>query len=169
MNISLLPEELQLTCQRVSVVIDEGDALQLSLDSLNSDAEIHVHVYRLSEEEPAVEELEPTSGDDEWTAGCDNTSLPHKTLDGVWDSLILAPGLKRHLLEYAQSALLFSDKGVSPHIVTWNRLILLHGPVPFLGTSVGHSSQSSLFFFHTIGDSFAFSILKMVFDKWETY
>jgi SpoVK/Ycf46/Vps4 family AAA+-type ATPase len=46
----------------------------------------------------------------------------------MWDSLVLAPGVKRHLLAYARSALIFSDEKVSSHIVSWNRLILLYGP-----------------------------------------
>ena len=36
--------------------------------------------------------------------------------------------IKSNLLNYAQTALLFSQKNVSPHIVNWNRVLLLHGP-----------------------------------------
>ena len=36
--------------------------------------------------------------------------------------------MKRNLLEYAHSALLFSDVCVSPNIINWNRVVLLHGP-----------------------------------------
>jgi hypothetical protein len=36
-------------------------------------------------------------------------------------SLILEKGLKQRLLQYATSALLFADKGVNPHLVSWNR------------------------------------------------
>jgi hypothetical protein len=124
MDLSKAPDVLRLSCQRASVVLDNPDPKSSKLEG----TDIHIHLYRLSEEEPATEELEPTGGDDEWTAACDNLTLPHSTLDGVWESLILAPGIKQRLLEYALSALLFSDKGVSPHIVSWNRLLLLHGP-----------------------------------------
>lgn len=127
-NLSMLPEELRLTCERASIVVDEGDAPFSLLYSLENGTELHVHLYKLSQEEVAVEELEPTGGDDEWTAACDNLSLPHQSLDGTWDSLILVRDIKRHLLEYALSTLLFSDRGVSSHIVSWNRLLLLHGP-----------------------------------------
>ncbi|KAA6356217.1 MAG: putative Pachytene checkpoint protein 2, partial [Streblomastix strix] len=37
-------------------------------------------------------------------------------------------GLKRRLLNYVKSALLFSERGVNPHIIGCNRLVLLHGP-----------------------------------------
>ncbi|KAI4342521.1 hypothetical protein MLD38_027142 [Melastoma candidum] len=82
-----------------------------------------VHVFQLSEEGPC-EEL-TTDGQlssfHEWT-------LPAKEFDGMWESLIYEPGLKKRLLRYAQSALLFTEKGVDPFLVSWNRIILLHGP-----------------------------------------
>nr|XP_019708485.1 pachytene checkpoint protein 2 homolog isoform X2 [Elaeis guineensis] len=82
-----------------------------------------VHVFQLSEEGPG-EEL---SGDDmlsifnEWV-------LPAKEFDGLWESLIYETGLKQRLLRYAASALLFTERGVDPCLVSWNRIILLHGP-----------------------------------------
>ena len=32
------------------------------------------------------------------------------------------------LLNYAETTLFFSDKGVNPLIISWNRVVLLHGP-----------------------------------------
>ncbi|XP_020246677.1 pachytene checkpoint protein 2 homolog isoform X2 [Asparagus officinalis] len=82
-----------------------------------------VHVFQLSEdgpgEEPSGDEM--LSSFNEWT-------LPAKELDGMWESLIYETGLKRRLLRYAASALLFTEKGVDPCLVSWNRIILLHGP-----------------------------------------
>ncbi|KAL2465392.1 P-loop containing nucleoside triphosphate hydrolase superfamily protein [Abeliophyllum distichum] len=72
-----------------------------------------VNVFQLSEDGPC-EEL---SGDgqhcsfNEWI-------LPAKEFDGMWE----------RLLRYAASALLFTEKGVNPFLVSWNRIILLHGP-----------------------------------------
>ena len=37
-------------------------------------------------------------------------------------------GIKQRLLRYAASALLFSQRGVDPQLVSWNRVVLLHGP-----------------------------------------
>jgi len=85
-----------------------------------------IHVFRLSQEEMAIEEIDD-GGDNEWTAGCDSLPLPHQQLDGLWESIILEVGLKQRLLDYAQSALLFSDRAVSSHLVHWNRILLLHG------------------------------------------
>ncbi|KAL2482522.1 P-loop containing nucleoside triphosphate hydrolase superfamily protein [Forsythia ovata] len=82
-----------------------------------------VNVFQLSEDGPC-EEL---SGDgqhcsfNEWI-------LPAKEFDGMWESLVYESGLKQRLLRYAASALLFTEKGVNPFLVSWNRIILLHGP-----------------------------------------
>ncbi|KAH9624321.1 hypothetical protein KSS87_005235 [Heliosperma pusillum] len=82
-----------------------------------------VHVYQLSEEGPC-EEL----GGDGQHSSFNEWVLPAKEFDGMWDSLIYDSGLKERLLRYAASALLFSEKGVNPFLVSWNRIILLHGP-----------------------------------------
>ncbi|KAL5544126.1 hypothetical protein UlMin_007910 [Ulmus minor] len=82
-----------------------------------------VHVFQLSEEGPCEElsvDGQPSSFN-EW-------SLPAKEFDGMWESLIYEPGLKKRLLRYAASALLFTEKGVNPFLVSWNRVVLLHGP-----------------------------------------
>ncbi|KAM7273733.1 hypothetical protein ACFE04_028397 [Oxalis oulophora] len=82
-----------------------------------------VHVFQLSEEGPC-EEL----GGDGQMSTFNEWILPAKEFDGMWESLIYESGLKQRLLRYAASALLFTEKGVNPFLVTWNRIILLHGP-----------------------------------------
>ncbi|KAF9603223.1 hypothetical protein IFM89_034556 [Coptis chinensis] len=82
-----------------------------------------VHVFQLSEEGPGDE-----SSEDGQLSTFSGWILPAKEFDGMWESLIYEPGLKQRLLRYAASALLFTDKGVDPFLVTWNRIILLHGP-----------------------------------------
>ncbi|KAL2634595.1 hypothetical protein R1flu_006074 [Riccia fluitans] len=84
---------------------------------------LQVHVYQLNEGGPA-EELE---GNDtipsfhEWM-------LPAREFHGLWESLIYESALKQHLVRYAATALLFSEKGVNSHLISWNRVVLLHGP-----------------------------------------
>ena len=90
---------------------------------------VRVYAYVLSDEEASAEELDTgNDNDDEDLTACETLPLPHSTLAGLWDSLILPPMTKSNLLQYSSSALLFSDKLVSPHIVGWNRVLLLHGP-----------------------------------------
>jgi hypothetical protein len=116
--------------------------------SFPQETDMHIHLYKLSEEEPTTEELKPTGGDDEWTAACDNLTLPHSTLDGVWESLILAPGIKHLMLEHALSALLFSDKVYHPILsvgIDYFCYMGFLGPERrIVGTQVGHSSGPSL-------------------------
>ncbi|KAK9108225.1 hypothetical protein Syun_024236 [Stephania yunnanensis] len=82
-----------------------------------------VHVFQLSEEGPGEE----ASGDGQLSS-FNEWILPAKEFDGMWESLIYESGLKQRLLRYAASALVFTDKGVNPFLVSWNRIILLHGP-----------------------------------------
>jgi len=82
-----------------------------------------VYVYQLNEEGPGeeIEGEEAISSFQEWL-------LPAKEFDGLWESLIYDSGVKQQLLRYSESALLFSEKGVNPCLISWNRVILLHGP-----------------------------------------
>ncbi|GAA5954754.1 hypothetical protein JCM8115_005518 [Rhodotorula mucilaginosa] len=54
--------------------------------------------------------------------------LPSRSLEGIWDSLIYEGNIKEKLLSYIHSTMLFSDAAVDFNIVTWNRVVLLHGP-----------------------------------------
>ena len=132
-DLSVLPEELRTSCWRAWIVDDDRDEpINLDLQGQKTKPSFIVHTFVLSEEEASVEELEATGGDDEWTAGCDSLPLPHRTIDGLWENLIYESDIKRGLLDYAQSALLFSDKSVSSYVVHFNRILLLHG-VPGTG------------------------------------
>jgi MoxR-like ATPase len=122
-DLSVLPEELRKCCWKAWIVDDDRDEAIF----VQGESSFVVHTFVLSEEEVSTEELEPTGGDDEWTAGCDSLPLPHRSIDGLWENLIFESDIKRGLLDYAQSALLFSDKSVSSHVVHWNRILLLHG------------------------------------------
>ena len=117
---------------KLRVVDDAVDIGSTSAPSIPAGCSFAFHLFELSREEIAVEEIEPSGGGDEWTAGCDSLPLPHVSLDGLWENLIFDSKVKLQLLEYAQSAMLFSDRKVSEHIVHWNRILLLHG-VPGTG------------------------------------
>ncbi|KAI2503658.1 homologous recombination [Fragilaria crotonensis] len=124
LELSSAPRELRTCTERIAVVSDTlPDAI---VDNHNSN--LHFHTFVLNDEEAVFEELAPTHDGDEFVPACENLTLPHRTLDGSWESLIFNSTMKMSLLHYAQSALLFSDMGVSNHVVNWNRLILLHGP-----------------------------------------
>lgn len=74
------------------------------------------------------------------------TELPNRSWDGLWDSLIYADDIKLKLLDYINATLAFSDANVDcrwtsvqriymlsightiVNLVSWNRVVLLHGP-----------------------------------------
>ncbi|KAJ4756348.1 hypothetical protein LUZ62_090753 [Rhynchospora pubera] len=82
-----------------------------------------IHVFQLNEDGPDEEPSE-----DDTLSSFNEWALPAKEFDGLWESLIYESGLKQRLLRYAASALLFTEKGVNTYLVSWNRIILLHGP-----------------------------------------
>jgi len=94
--------------------------------------DFQVHAFILHEEDAVNVEMniyENGSGDDEPTTACEMTCLPHASLQGVWESIILEEEtIKNNLLQYASTAMLFASRGVSTKLISWNRLILLHGP-----------------------------------------
>lgn len=90
-------------------------------------ADLKVHIFRLSAEGPEQEMIDGVSGDEEVSA-CLQWELPTARLQGLWESLVMDPTIKSSLLEYATTAMLFADHNVSQHIVSWNRVVLLHGP-----------------------------------------
>lgn len=47
---------------------------------------------------------------------------------GSWDALYYDTEIKQRLLRFASSALLFAEAGVNTHLISWNRVVLLHGP-----------------------------------------
>ena len=55
-------------------------------------------------------------------------TLPARELDGLWGSLIYDSDVKSKLLRYVSTALKLSDCNVDPNLISWNRMVLLHGP-----------------------------------------
>ncbi|KAF4041439.1 ATPase family associated domain-containing protein [Phytophthora infestans] len=119
-----LPEELPLAAHVDRIDVTEFDGEETSEAGVpRSEAHLFVHVFKLSDEPPAEE-----TADDEDVATCQQTILPATSFDELWDSLIFDTGVKRNVLDYAMTAMLFSDSKVNPHIISWNRVVLLHGP-----------------------------------------
>ncbi|KAF7198743.1 pachytene checkpoint protein 2-like protein, partial [Nothobranchius furzeri] len=47
---------------------------------------------------------------------------------GIWESLVYETGVKTKLLDYVTTTMYFSDKNVNSNLISWNRVVLLHGP-----------------------------------------
>eukprot|EP00697_Spironema_sp_BW2_P012215 gnl/Spiro4/28333_TR14017_c0_g1_i1.p1 gnl/Spiro4/28333_TR14017_c0_g1~~gnl/Spiro4/28333_TR14017_c0_g1_i1.p1 ORF type:complete len:375 (+),score=44.66 gnl/Spiro4/28333_TR14017_c0_g1_i1:196-1320(+) len=89
-------------------------------------------VYQLNLDQVA-DEMDETEQD---LVTCQCWTLPSLAFHGLWDSLIFDGPVKKNLLEYTSTAMLFSDKKVDSTLVSWNRVVLLHGPPGTGKTSV---------------------------------
>lgn len=96
-----------------------------------TEAKLEVHVYQPSSTD-IVDEFsaaDPNAADEgEETTAASVAELPNRSLDGVWDSLVYEDDIKPKLLNYIYTTLLFSDANVNFNLVSWNRVVLLHGP-----------------------------------------
>ena len=115
------PDDLALSaCARVRVVDVEEPSGVVAVS-----AELSIDCYF---EDDSLPECEYVSEGDEDLPAFNAWALPSARLDGVWESLIFESRVKRHLMDYTTTAMLFSDAGVDRRLVTFNRIILLHGP-----------------------------------------
>lgn len=87
-------------------------------------AEICLHAFSLSEQGPEADMLE---GEEELPA-CEQWELPNTLLIGLWDSIIINQFIKNRLLAFCSSSIQFADAHIDSNIISWNRIVLLHGP-----------------------------------------
>ncbi|XP_077982391.1 pachytene checkpoint protein 2 homolog [Glandiceps talaboti] len=87
-------------------------------------AKLCLHVFQLQGEGSAAEEID----DDDDISAANHWVLPSEDFHGLWENLIFDSNVKGELLQYAETTLLFSDKKVDCNVISWNRVILLHGP-----------------------------------------
>ncbi|RXG61602.1 Pachytene checkpoint protein 2-like protein [Armadillidium vulgare] len=114
----------------------KGHVEQIQLCGLRSSTEPRIidvddvsrsyHVYKLDVGGPGVEEL-GGGGDDDVPAAT-HWLLPSAEFQHLWDSLIFDTDIKDQLASFVSSTMLFSDCGVNCNIISWNRVLLLHGP-----------------------------------------
>ena len=91
----------------------------------NRSIEYQYHVFTIEDSGPELQELDDK--EDEVPAAT-HWQLPSTEFHGLWETLIYDTEVKKELLNFVQTTLLFSDKGVNSNIISWNRVVLLHGP-----------------------------------------
>ncbi|KAF7313625.1 AAA domain-containing protein [Mycena chlorophos] len=110
------------------VFVSEASNVQNSLRV--SDITLQIHVYQPLDSD-SFEEFTNSSGakDDEGgDMAASVCELPNRSWEGLWDSLVYADDIKMKLLDYIHATLILSDADVDFNLVSWNRVVLLHGP-----------------------------------------
>ncbi|XP_077432796.1 pachytene checkpoint protein 2 homolog isoform X1 [Vanacampus margaritifer] len=82
------------------------------------------HIFTLNEDGPSTLSLE----EDEELSAANHWLLPAADFHGIWESLVYDSGVKTQLLNYVTTTIYFSDKNVNSNLISWNRVVLLHGP-----------------------------------------
>ncbi|XP_074539978.1 pachytene checkpoint protein 2 homolog [Halichoeres trimaculatus] len=112
---------LQRNVETVALVdLEEVITQPLDLKSCS----VSVHIFTLNEDEPSTLSLE----DNEELSAANHWLLPAAEFHGVWESLVYESGVKTQLLDYVTTTIHFSDKNVDSNLISWNRVVLLHGP-----------------------------------------
>ncbi|KAF9351052.1 Pachytene checkpoint protein 2 [Mortierella sp. NVP85] len=93
------------------------------------DVELSIYVYQVHDQ-GAVEEYNETDHGQEVESVmmAHHWTLPCEEFEGIWENLIFDEPIHIKLLEYVRTTILFSDKNVNPNLISWNRVVLLHGP-----------------------------------------
>ncbi|KAK9369018.1 P-loop containing nucleoside triphosphate hydrolase protein [Lipomyces kononenkoae] len=117
--------------ERISVVEIQGPGPLSDIIPVSKSCRFDLHLYELREQVESFAptlELSPVTIDDEGTIAATVSELPCRNIDGLWESLIFDDDIKHRLLHFMSTIMLFSDRQVNNKIVSWNRIILLHGP-----------------------------------------
>ncbi|KAM9309664.1 pachytene checkpoint protein 2 homolog [Pholidichthys leucotaenia] len=113
-------EFLQNHVQSVAIVLEEMETQPLDLKNCS----VLMHIFTLNEDEPSMLSLE----DDEGLSAANHWLLPAAEFHGIWESLVYETGVKTQLLDYVTTTIYFSEKNVDSNLISWNRVVLLHGP-----------------------------------------
>lgn len=88
-------------------------------------ANLQYHIYRMTESESSMSFIE--NGNEELPAAIE-WLLPSKEFHYLWENMYYDSNIKQNLLNFVETALIFSDNQINPNIISWNKVVLLHGP-----------------------------------------
>lgn len=116
----VLGEDVEL----IHITESASSKSELPVSSVN----LVIHVYQPMD--AAFEDQFASGGgdDDETAVVATVCELPARVWEGLWDTLVYEDDIKTRLLDYIYATLVFSDANVDSNVVSWNRVVLLHGP-----------------------------------------
>uniref|UniRef100_H3DM34 Pachytene checkpoint protein 2 homolog n=1 Tax=Tetraodon nigroviridis TaxID=99883 RepID=H3DM34_TETNG len=107
------------------VLADLGLIVMHSFQPLDLEkCSLSIHIFTLNEDGPSMLTLE----EEEELSAASHWLLPAAEFSGIWESLVYEGDVKTKLLDYVTTTIFFSDKNVDSNLISWNRVVLLHGP-----------------------------------------
>ncbi|CAG5099868.1 Oidioi.mRNA.OKI2018_I69.XSR.g16725.t1.cds [Oikopleura dioica] len=100
------------------------------------------YLFNMDKAEGEEEHIDE-EGDGE-IAACQTWMLPNKAFYGLWESLHYSSSLKSDLIQYAETSFRLSQLGVSNTLISWNKVILFHGPPGTGKTSIAQAFAQKL-------------------------
>ncbi|THH33793.1 hypothetical protein EUX98_g401 [Antrodiella citrinella] len=122
-------EDVPILAQSVDRII-ASESTNSSSSVPIEDAFLQIHVYQPNDAD-AFEEMASGGGrgaEGEEVTAASVCELPSLGWEGLWESLIYADDIKSKLLDYIYATVIFSDADIDFNVVSWNRIVLLHGP-----------------------------------------
>ncbi|EAU84587.1 thyroid receptor-interacting protein 13 [Coprinopsis cinerea okayama7 len=116
--------ELASTVEQITICESRCPSTSLNL----SEANLQIHVYQPLDSGSFDEFSNSAGADDDDTMAASVCELPNRSWEGLWDSLVYSNDVKMKLLDYIHATLILSDVNVDFNLVSWNRVVLLHGP-----------------------------------------
>lgn len=121
-------QELLQLLSRVQPCVRQENEGPLGRRPLSRDqCDLRIHIFEEQTEEMGEEMLDGNGESDDMSA-CSQWLLPHANFRELWDTLYFDTNVKDELLDYIETAMFFADRRVNTNIISWNRVVLLHGP-----------------------------------------
>ena len=119
----LIPIIKEVSGASLSEMIESIRVTDLSQPVSFWQADVIIHLVTYNDNEPEKDFLEGIEGEESSTSAYEQWELPNRSLSGLWESIIVEESIKKNLIGYCNTSMLFSKFNVDPNIITWNRMV----------------------------------------------